>query len=93
MRILTFWSNLIFNLKFEVIWVGQVFQVLNTTARKRPLVLEDLGPSVIVANFNGANVDYVLSYWVDDAAKMGKVNADMRLMLLKAFESEEVPVS
>jgi potassium-dependent mechanosensitive channel len=73
--------------------VGQVFQVLNTTARQHPQVLADPEPSVSVANFNGANVDYVLTYWVDDAAKMGKVNADMRLMLLKAFENEEVPVS
>ena len=72
---------------------GQVFQVLNATARKHPMVLEDPGPSVSVANFTGANVDYVLTYWVDDAAKMGKVNADMRLMLLKAFENEEIPVS
>jgi hypothetical protein len=30
---------------------------------------------------------------VDDAAKMGKVNADMRLLLLKAFENEEIPVA
>jgi small-conductance mechanosensitive channel len=73
--------------------VGEVFQLLNTTARKHPLVLDDPGPSVSIANFNGANVDYLLTYWVDDAAKMGKVNADMRLMLLKAFECEEVPVS
>ena len=77
----------------RTIEVGQVFQVLNTTARIHPLVLEDPGPSVSVANFSGANVDYVLTYWIDDAGKMGKVNADMRLMLLKAFESAEVPVS
>jgi hypothetical protein len=49
--------------------------------------------SVSIANFNGSNVDYVLTYWVDDAAKMGKVNADMRLMLLKAFENDEIPVA
>jgi potassium-dependent mechanosensitive channel len=73
--------------------VCQVFQVLNTTARKHPQVMADPEPSVSVANFNGANVDYVLTYWIDDAAKMGKVNADMRLMLLEAFENEEVPVS
>ena len=73
--------------------VCQVFRVLNTTARKHPQVLADPEPSVSVANFNGANVDYVLTYWIDDAAKMGKVNADMRLMLLEAFETEEVPVS
>lgn len=71
----------------------QVFQILNTTARKHPLVMEDPSPSVSVANFTGANVDYVLTYWVDDAAKMGKVNADMRLMLLRAFENDEVPVT
>jgi small-conductance mechanosensitive channel len=72
---------------------GQVFQLLNDTARKHPLVLDEPGPAVSIANFNGANVDYVLTYWVDDAAKMGKVNADMRLMLLKALEHEEVPVA
>jgi hypothetical protein len=47
----------------------------------------------VVADFNGANVEYVLTYWVDDAAKMGKVNADMRLMLLREFENQEVPVA
>ncbi|MFN8464755.1 MAG: mechanosensitive ion channel [Caldilineaceae bacterium] len=73
--------------------VCQVFRVLSTTARKHSQVLADPEPSVTVANFNGANVDYVLTYWIDDAAKMGKVNADMRLMLLEAFENEEVPVS
>jgi hypothetical protein len=39
-----------------------------------------------------AIVDYVSAYLID-AAKMGKVSADMRLMLLEAFENEEVPVS
>jgi small-conductance mechanosensitive channel len=73
--------------------VGRIFQLLNDTARKHPLVLADPGTSVSVAGFNGANVDYVLTYWVDDAAKMGKVNSDMRLMLLKALENEEIPVA
>jgi small-conductance mechanosensitive channel len=72
---------------------GRVFQLLNDTARRHPLVLGDPSPSVSIASFNGSNVDYTLTYWVDDAAKMGKVNADMRLMLLKAFENEEIPVA
>jgi small-conductance mechanosensitive channel len=72
---------------------GRVFQLLNDTARRHPLVLTDPGPGVSIANFTGANVDYTLTYWIDDAAKMGKVNSDMRLMLLKAFEHEEIPVA
>jgi small-conductance mechanosensitive channel len=72
---------------------GRVFQLLSDTARKHPLVLDDPGPGVSIAGFNGANVEYVLTYWVDDAAKMGKVNSDMRLMLLKAFDHEEIPLA
>jgi small-conductance mechanosensitive channel len=72
---------------------GRVFQLLNDTVRKHPLVLADPGPGVSIANFNGANVDYLLTYWVADAGTMGKVNADLRLMLLKAFQNEEIPVA
>ena len=63
---------------------GQVFQLLNDTVRKHPLVMEDPGPSVSIVNFNGATVEYLLTLWVADAAKMSKVSADMRLMLLRA---------
>lgn len=77
----------------RTIETGCVFQLLNATARKHPLVLADPGPSVTIAGFNGANVDYLLTCWIDDAAKMGKVHGDLRLMLLKAFEDEEIPVT
>ncbi len=73
--------------------VGQVFQLLTDTARKHPLVLEDPGPSVSIANFTGANVDYLLTVWVADAAKMGKIQSDLRLMLLHAFENADIPVA
>lgn len=72
---------------------GQVFQLVNDTVRKHPLVLQDPGPSVTIANFNGANVDYLLTLWVADAAKMGKVQSDIRLMLLRAFENAEIPLA
>jgi small-conductance mechanosensitive channel len=72
---------------------GRVFQVLNDTVRRHPLVLADPGSSVSIANFNGANVDYLLTYWVADAATMSKVNADLRLMLLKAFEQHEISLA
>jgi len=72
---------------------GRVFQLLSDTVRKHPLVLEDPGPSVTVANFSGANVDYLLTAWVADAAKMSKLYADIRLMLLHAFENADIPVA
>ena len=72
---------------------GQVFQLVNDTVRKHPLVLDDPIPSVTVANFNGANVDYLLTIWVADAAKMGRVQSDIRLMLLRAFENADVPLA
>jgi small-conductance mechanosensitive channel len=56
-------------------------------------VLDEPGPSVSLANFNIDTVDCLLTYWVDDAARMGKVNADIRLMLLKALENEKMPVA
>jgi small-conductance mechanosensitive channel len=71
---------------------GRVFQLLNDTARKHPLVLDDPHSSVTIANFDGVHVDYQLTYWIADAVNMGKVAADIRLMLLKAFEHEEIPV-
>jgi small-conductance mechanosensitive channel len=70
-----------------------VFQLVNDTVRKHPFVLQDPGPSVTIANFNGANVDYLLTLWVADAAKMGKVQSDIRLMLLRAFENAEIPLA
>jgi small-conductance mechanosensitive channel len=73
--------------------VGQVFQLVNDTVRKHPLVLEDPGPSVQIANFSGANVEYLLTVWVADAAKMSKLSADIRLMLLHAFENAEIPLA
>jgi small-conductance mechanosensitive channel len=72
---------------------GQVFQLLNDTVRKHPLVLEDPGPTVTVANFTGANVDYLLTVWIDDADKMSKVSSDIRLMMLHAFENADIPVA
>lgn len=72
---------------------GRVYQLLNDTARKHPLVLDDPGPSVSITGFNGSTVDYVMTLWVDDASKMGKVSSDIRLMLLKAVENAEVPLA
>lgn len=72
---------------------GQVFQLVNDTVRKHPLVLDDPSPSVTVANFNGDKVDYMLTLWVADAAKMSRVQSDIRLMLLHAFESADVPLA
>jgi small-conductance mechanosensitive channel len=73
--------------------VGQVFQLVNDTVRKHPLVLDDPGPSVQIANFTGANVEYLLTVWVADAAKMSRIYADIRLMLLHAFENAEIPLA
>jgi small-conductance mechanosensitive channel len=73
--------------------VGQVVQLLTSTARKHPLVLEDPGPSVSIANFTAANVDYALTVWIADAANMGKVTSDLRLMLLKAIANAELPLA
>jgi small-conductance mechanosensitive channel len=73
--------------------VGQVFQLANDTMRKHPLVLDDPGPSVQIANFNGTNVEYLLTVWTADAARMSKIYADIRLMLLHAFENAEIPLA
>ena len=72
---------------------GQVFQLVNDTVRKHPLVIDDPGPSVQIANFSGANIEYLLTLWVADAAKMSKIYADIRLMLLHAFENAEIPLA
>lgn len=72
---------------------GQVFQVINDTVRKHPLVLEDPSPSVSIANFAGERVEYLTTVWIDDAAKMSRVQSDIRLMLLHALEKAEIPIA
>jgi len=72
---------------------GQVFQVLTDTVRKHPLVRQDPGPSVTIANFSGDRVEYLLTVWVADAMQMGRVQSDIRLMLLHALEKADIPLA